>query len=304
MIQWTSSNVLHVRLYALFPQVSPLTSFWLVSPIAICTRHQSDSFKWRFRCWWISQKTLREKQVLSDVIFRFRCYYTVILSLYFFVLCIMSWLKITAWNLYSNWWINQKMKSFNCKTFNTFRNSKSQGFECNRTRRKCFPWRHFTLWKVSKYGVFSGPYFPVFGLNAQIYFVIVCIQSEYRKIGTRKNSVFGYFSRSAFLLKNKSRSLSNMSQKSNGGVNKETNNINMKLLWNKEISIHVQQFFLFPSHIFGTLQVLKLSVSWDWLLVHFKQLGGVHQTHLPLHLLNLKILTCYGVETCNSNAPW
>ena len=114
---------------------------------------------------------------------------------------------------------------------------------------------------MSKYGVFSGPYFPVFGLNTQIYFVIV--QSEYKKIGTRKNSVFGYFSRSAFLLKNKSRSLSNMSQKSNGGVNKETNNINMKLLWNKEISIHVQQFFLFPSHIFGTLQVLKLSVSWD-----------------------------------------
>ena len=26
-------------------------------------------------------------------------------------------------------------------------------------------------WKVSKYGVFSGPYFPVFGLNTGIYFV-------------------------------------------------------------------------------------------------------------------------------------
>ena len=25
--------------------------------------------------------------------------------------------------------------------------------------------------KVSKYGVFSGPYFPVFGLNTGIYFV-------------------------------------------------------------------------------------------------------------------------------------
>ena len=23
----------------------------------------------------------------------------------------------------------------------------------------------FTAWKVSKYGVFSGPYFPAFGLN-------------------------------------------------------------------------------------------------------------------------------------------
>ena len=26
-----------------------------------------------------------------------------------------------------------------------------------------------TAWKVSKYGVFSGPYFPVFGLNTEIY---------------------------------------------------------------------------------------------------------------------------------------
>ena len=26
----------------------------------------------------------------------------------------------------------------------------------------------FTAWKVSKYGVFSGPYFPVFGLNTEI----------------------------------------------------------------------------------------------------------------------------------------
>ena len=26
-----------------------------------------------------------------------------------------------------------------------------------------------TAWKVSKYGVFSGPYFPVFRLNTEIY---------------------------------------------------------------------------------------------------------------------------------------
>ena len=50
-------------------------------------------------------------------------------------------------------------------------------FEGNRT----------TVWKVSKYGVFSGPYFPVFRVNLRI-------QSEYRKIRTRKNSIFGYFS--------------------------------------------------------------------------------------------------------------
>ena len=43
-----------------------------------------------------------------------------------------------------------------------------------------------------KYGVVSGPYFPVFRLNTEIYHRI---QSEYRKMRTRNNSVFGYFSR-------------------------------------------------------------------------------------------------------------
>ena len=38
-----------------------------------------------------------------------------------------------------------------------------------------------TAWKVSKYGVISGLYFPVFGLNTEIY---LRIQSEYRKIRT------------------------------------------------------------------------------------------------------------------------
>ena len=27
----------------------------------------------------------------------------------------------------------------------------------------------YTVWKVSKYGVFSGPYFPSFGLNTEGY---------------------------------------------------------------------------------------------------------------------------------------
>ena len=53
-----------------------------------------------------------------------------------------------------------------------------------------------TAWKVSKYRVSSGPYFPIFGLNTKIYSVNLPIQSAYRKIETRKNSVFGYFSRS------------------------------------------------------------------------------------------------------------
>ena len=49
--------------------------------------------------------------------------------------------------------------------------------------------------KVSKYGVISGPYFPVFGLNTEIYGVNLRIQSKYRTIRTRNNSVFGQFSR-------------------------------------------------------------------------------------------------------------
>ena len=57
---------------------------------------------------------------------------------------------------------------------------------------------HFnTAGKVSKCGVFSGPYFPVLGLNIEIYGVNLRIQSEYRKIRIRKNFVFGHFSRSA-----------------------------------------------------------------------------------------------------------
>ena len=53
-----------------------------------------------------------------------------------------------------------------------------------------------TVRKVSKYGVISGPYFPVLGLNTEKYFVSLCIQSECGKIRTRNNSVFGHFSRS------------------------------------------------------------------------------------------------------------
>ena len=45
----------------------------------------------------------------------------------------------------------------------------------------------------SKYGVTYGPYFPVFGLNTKIYSVNLRIQSEYRKIQARNNSVFGHF---------------------------------------------------------------------------------------------------------------
>ena len=47
-------------------------------------------------------------------------------------------------------------------------------------------WKTSTAWRVSKYGVFSGPYFPA----------SLRIQSECGKIWTRKNFVFWHFWRS------------------------------------------------------------------------------------------------------------
>ena len=43
--------------------------------------------------------------------------------------------------------------------------------------------------KISKYRVFSGPYFPALELNTKMYSVNLRIQSEYRKIRTRKNNL-------------------------------------------------------------------------------------------------------------------
>ena len=46
---------------------------------------------------------------------------------------------------------------------------------------------------MSKYGIFSGPYFPLVRRNAEIYVVNLRIQFEYGKIRTRRNSVFRPF---------------------------------------------------------------------------------------------------------------
>ena len=54
-----------------------------------------------------------------------------------------------------------------------------------------------TARKMSEYGVFYGPCFPLFGLNTEIYRVNFHVQSKYGKVQTRKNSVFGHFLRSA-----------------------------------------------------------------------------------------------------------
>ena len=56
-----------------------------------------------------------------------------------------------------------------------------------------------TATKVSKYGVFSGLYSPVFQMNAEIYGVNLHIQSEYRKMRIT-NSVFGHFLRNEWVL--------------------------------------------------------------------------------------------------------
>ena len=50
-----------------------------------------------------------------------------------------------------------------------------------------------TARKFSKYGVFSGPYFPVVRLNMEIYSINFRIQAEYRKVRTRKNFVLDTF---------------------------------------------------------------------------------------------------------------
>ena len=53
--------------------------------------------------------------------------------------------------------------------------------------------------KVSEYGVFTGPYFPAYGLNKKRYEVSHRIQSKCGKIRTRKISVFGHISNSVIV---------------------------------------------------------------------------------------------------------
>ena len=59
-----------------------------------------------------------------------------------------------------------------------------------------------TAWKVSKYGVISGPYFHAFRLNTERYEVSHRIQSGSVKIRTRNYSVFGHFSHSDVFVEN------------------------------------------------------------------------------------------------------
>ena len=49
-------------------------------------------------------------------------------------------------------------------------------------------YKRFTAWKVSKYGVISGPYFPAFGLNTERYEVF----GHFSRSGSLKNCMFSY----------------------------------------------------------------------------------------------------------------
>ena len=53
--------------------------------------------------------------------------------------------------------------------------------------------QRITLREVSKYGVFSGPYFPAFGLNTEGYSVSFHIQSECGKYGPEKTPYLDNF---------------------------------------------------------------------------------------------------------------
>ena len=69
-------------------------------------------------------------------------------------------------------------------------------FKTNQTQ-----WTHFakktchyyTTWKMANYGVFCGPYFPVFRLNTEIYGVNLRIWSKWRECGPEKTPYLDTF---------------------------------------------------------------------------------------------------------------
>ena len=87
--------------------------------------------------------------------------------------------KDFTWGIFTAWWFVTIRTNIRIWVYFFIRNSR-------------------TAWKVSKYGVMSGPYFPVIGLNTEIYEVNLRISSEYRKIRTGSNSVFRHFSRNSW----------------------------------------------------------------------------------------------------------
>ena len=85
-------------------------------------------------------------------------------------------IKSTACDIYNTWLIRE-CAGMNLTIFEIYAKNSKMAWKF----AKCFP-----VQKVSKYGVFFGPYFSVFELNTEAYAVTLPIESKYGKIRTRK----------------------------------------------------------------------------------------------------------------------
>ena len=127
---------------------------------------------------------------------------------------------------------------------------------------------------MSQYGVISDPYFPVFGLNTKIYSADLRIQSEYRKIRTRKNSVFGLFSRSeSALLIGVWRSCFTTDLKFNHVISKRFSIYTLKSCGNPH-SCYSVSIYLFKVNNGNTRKMREIQVS------RFQHLNG-NETEMP-----------------------
>ena len=127
---------------------------------------------------------------------------------------------------------------------------------------------------MSQYGVNSDPYFPVFGLNTKIYSANLRIQSEYRKIRTRKNSVFGLFSRSeSALLIGVWRSCFTTDLKCNHVISKRFSIYTLKSCGNPH-SCYSVSIYLFKVNNGNTRKMREIQVS------RFQHLNG-NETEMP-----------------------
>ena len=138
-----------------------------------------------------------------------------------------------------------------------------------------------TAWKLSKTGIFSSSYFPVFGLNTKICGANHCIQSEYRKIRTRKNSVFGHFSRSDNFSKN----------------------IYLGTFIKLSKVFGVSQFSHWHSKFYIYIQVFDSQSFEQGKLIHVTTQGGFlkfgKKEKISNHLSNFSYLSTFVIRICN-----
>ena len=126
----------------------------------------------------------------------------------------------------------------------------------------------YSVWKVCKYEVFSGSYFPVFGLNREIYVLNLRIQSEYRKMRTRKYSVFGHVSRRVKLLEYNNWSVSSKFYYSkhtcsvfNNNLYQNKNNFFRNYFWKEELILTISNVHFFIHGVNYIAQEMKFSIK-------------------------------------------